>query len=164
METFSSLFKTAPTENIDAITLKPRQAGTKFNPAKYIMITGQKTLTPDVKYELKAVTDKNNVNGEKVKIVIVTRAGAEGLDFQNIRQMHIIDPWYNINRAEQVIGRAVRNFSHCNLSYNKRNVVIYLYGTQLEDNNTEAIDLYVYRLAERKALKNSQCYARFKGN
>ena len=149
----SSLFKTAPTENIDAITLKSRKAGTKFNPAKYIMITGQKTLTPNVKYELKAVTDKNNVNGEKVKIVIVTRAGAEGLDFQNIRQMHIIDPWYNINRAEQVIGRAVRNFSHCNLSYNKRNVVIYLYGTQLEDNNTEAIDLYVYRLAERKALK-----------
>ncbi len=56
------------------------------------MITGQKSLTPDVKRELKAVTDVGNANGEKVKVIIVSRAGSEGLDFQNIRQMHILDP------------------------------------------------------------------------
>ena len=53
--------------------------------------------------------------------------------------MHILDPWYNLNRAEQVIGRAVRNKSHCMLPYNNRNVEIYLYGTELKDSDEEAL-------------------------
>ena len=39
--------------------------------------------------------------------------------------MHILDPWYNMNRSEQIIGRAVRSKSHCMLPYAKRNVEIY---------------------------------------
>lgn len=37
------------------------------------------------------------------------KAGAEGLDFKNGRQIHIMEPWYNINGIEQIIGRGVRN-------------------------------------------------------
>jgi len=150
--TTSSLFKKPPTNPLNVLTMKPKKGEEVFKPAKYIMITGQKSLTPDVKKELKAVTDVGNINGEKVKVIIVSRAGSEGLDFQNIRQMHILDPWYNLNRSEQIIGRAVRSKSHCNLPYAKRNVEIYLYGTQLINREEEAIDLYVYRVAERKAL------------
>ena len=150
--TVPSLFKKAPTAALNVLTMKPKKGNEAFKPAKYIMITGQKSLTPDVKRELKAVTDVGNANGEKVKVIIVSRAGSEGLDFQNIRQMHILDPWYNMNRSEQIIGRAVRSKSHCMLSYAKRNVEIYLYGTQLVNQEEEAIDLYIYRVAERKAL------------
>ena len=77
----------------------------------------------------------------------------KGLDFKNIRQTHILDPWYNLNRQEQIVGRSVRNFSHCALPFDQRNVEIYLYGTKL-DNNIEAADMYIYRLAERKAKEN----------
>ena len=150
--TVGSLFKKAPTDPLNVLTMKPRKGGEEFKPAKYIMITGQKSLTPDVKREIKAVTDTGNVNGEKVKVIIVSRAGSEGLDFQNIRQMHILDPWYNLNRPEQIIGRAVRSKSHCQLPYMKRNVEIYLYATQLVKQEEEAIDFYIYRVAERKAL------------
>ena len=150
--TVPSLFKTTPTTALNVLTMKPKRGNEEFKPAKYIMITGQKSLTPDVKRELKAVTDVGNANGEKVKVIIVSRAGSEGLDFQNIRQMHILDPWYNMNRSEQIIGRAVRSKSHCMLPYAKRNVEIYLYGTQLVNHEEEAIDLYIYRVAERKAL------------
>ena len=150
--TTSSLFKKAPTNPLNVLTMKPKKDNEEFKPAKYIMITGQKTLTPDVKKEIKAVTDAGNANGEKVKVIIVSRAGSEGLDFQNIRQMHILDPWYNMNRSEQIIGRAVRSKSHCKLPFAKRNVEIYLYGTQLVNQEEEAIDLYIYRVAERKAL------------
>jgi hypothetical protein len=132
-----SLFKTTPTKPIDAITLKSENV--RF-PAKYIMITGDKNLTPDVKSELKAITSANNINGEMIKVVIVSRAGSEGLDFKNIRQTHILDPWYNLNRQEQIVGRSVRNFSHCALPFEERNVEIYLYGTKL-DNNIEAADM-----------------------
>ena len=83
--TTSSLFKKAPTNPLNVLTMKPKKDNEEFKPAKYIMITGQKTLTPDVKKEIKAVTDAGNANGEKVKVIIVSSAGSEGLDFQNIR-------------------------------------------------------------------------------
>jgi hypothetical protein len=155
-----SLFKTAPTKPIDALTLKSEEV--RF-PAKYIMITGDKNLTPDVKTELKAITSVNNINGEMIKVVIVSRAGSEGLDFKNIRQTHILDPWYNLNRQEQIIGRSVRNFSHCALPFEERNVEIYLYGTKL-DNGIESADMYIYRLAERKAKKIAEIVRLLKEN
>ena len=151
-----SLFKEKPTDPIDALTLRPKRQGVPFRGAKYVMITGDRNLTPDVEYDLRAATDPNNVHGEKVKVVIISRAGSEGLDFKNVRQMHILDPWYNLNRQEQIIGRAVRNLSHCALPYEERNVELYLYGTRLKTPTVEAADLYVYRLAERKARKIGQ--------
>ena len=73
--------RTAPP--IDALTMKAAQSGNKVRyPAKYIMITGDKDLTPDIKLELKAATAENNVNGERVKVIIVSKAGSEGLDFK----------------------------------------------------------------------------------
>jgi hypothetical protein len=58
-----------------------------------------------------------------------------------------------MNRIEQIIGRAVRNFSHKDLPFEKRNVEIFMYGTILGDNKEEAADLYVYRVAEFKAIQ-----------
>jgi superfamily II DNA or RNA helicase len=117
------------------------------------MITGNKIISPDNDYEVKGITDKENTNGEKVKIVLISRAGSEGIDFKFIRQVHIMDPWYNMNRVEQIIGRAVRNFSHKDLEFDKRNVQIFMHGTILGKNIEEAADLYVYRFAELKAIQ-----------
>ena len=79
---------------------------------------------------------------------------SEGIDFKFIRQIHILDPWYNMNRIEQIIGRGVRNLSHKDLDFEKRNVQIFMYGTILGDKNKEeAADLYVFRFAELKAIQ-----------
>ena len=149
-----SLFKNSPAPSIDAITQKTKaeHKGEKFNPAKYVMITGEKTLSPQINIDIKALTNNDNKNGELVKVVLISQAGSEGLDFKNIRQVHILDPWYNMNRIEQIMGRAIRTCSHKELAFIERNVEIYLYGSLL-DNNMEAVDLYVYRLAELKALQ-----------
>ena len=64
-----------------------------------------------------------------------------------------MEPWYNVNRIEQIIGRAVRNFSHKDLPFYKRNVQIFLYGTILPNAEEEAADLYIYRISELKAVK-----------
>ncbi|NBQ56611.1 MAG: hypothetical protein EBU36_08260, partial [Verrucomicrobia bacterium] len=98
------------------------------------------------------MTNKENANGENVKVILISMAASEGLDFKNIRQIHILEPWYNMNRVEQIIGRGVRNLSHCHLPFEDRNVEIYLHGTVL-DYNEEAADVYVYRSAERKAIQ-----------
>ena len=149
-----SLFGTPPHPPVSFDTLDPQESTKPFKPAKYAMITGDINLSPNKnKIEMKAITDAENINGEIVKIVIITKAGAEGLDFKNIRQVHILEPWYNLNRTEQVIGRAVRNCSHKNLPYVDRNVELYLYGTRLnEKKGEEAADLYMYRKAEIKAV------------
>lgn len=157
-----SLFKTPPTKQIDAITMSSDNV---TNPAKYIMITGDINLTTKERLELemKAITSPDNMNGEKIKVVIVSRAGSEGLDFKNIRQTHILDPWYNLNRQQQIVGRSIRNLSHCLLPFNERNVEVFLYGSNL-NNGIEAVDLYIYRLAERKAKKISSIVRLLKEN
>jgi hypothetical protein len=151
-----NLFKTARVDSIDAVTMKPKSMfsgdASIFNPAKYVMITGEKAFSPNNAADIKYVTNNDNINGEKVKVILISKAGAEGLDFKCIRQVHVLEPWYNMNRIEQIIGRGVRNLSHCRLPFEERNVEIYLHGTIL-DTEDEAADLYVYRLAEKKALQ-----------
>ena len=97
--------------------------------------------------------DKIDISGSKIKVVLISQAGSEGLDFKAIRQIHILEPWYNMNRNEQIIGRGVRNFSHKDLPFEKRNVQIFLYGSILKNALEETADLYVYRISEIKAVK-----------
>lgn len=150
-----SLFETAPTSQVDATTFKTldeTEDKAKFHPAKYVMITGDKSFSPNNLADLKHVTGPGNKNGEQVRVVLITKAAAEGLDFKNIRQLHVLEPWYNMNRVEQIIGRGVRNLSHCMLPFEERNVEIYLHATA-PDGDAEPADLYVYRYAEKKAIQ-----------
>ena len=142
-----------PVEPIDALTMKPKsQVNEDFKPAKYVMITGDPFFSPNNANDIKYITKPENKNGELVKVIIISKAASEGLDFKNIRQVHIMEPWYNMNRIEQIIGRGVRNLSHCGLPFEDRNVELYLHAT-LPQNDEEPADLYVYRLAEKKALQ-----------
>lgn len=119
--------------------------------ARYMILTGDMTLSPNNDEDIKYLNQKENMDGKLVKVVIISRAAGEGIDFKNIRQVHIMEPWYNMNRIEQIIGRGVRNLSHCNLPFKKRNVEIFLHATSI--GAVESADLYVYRLAEQKAIE-----------
>ena len=128
------------------------KANPKSKKEKYIMITGDKFYSRNNAEAIKAATGIDNKDGDKIKIILISKAGSEGVDFKFIRQIHIMEPWYNLNRIEQIIGRGVRTCSHKALPLDKRNVQIFMYGTLLS-NDEEAIDLYIYRLAEAKAIK-----------
>jgi chemotaxis protein histidine kinase CheA len=148
----NSFLKT-PQPALDALTMKPKTAKSKFT-AKYAMITGTKLFSPNNDLDLSLITDKSNSDGSHVKVVMISEAGSEGLDFKCIRQVHILDPWYNMSRIEQTIGRAVRNKSHCSLPLAQRNVEIYMHGSMASKEPTiELPDLYMYRLAEYKAIQ-----------
>ena len=152
----SNLFKTPPHKPIDAKTFLTKdeiENPDEFTPATYTMITGEKALSPDKVFDLKNLTDEDNKNGEKIKVVIISMTGSEGIDFKNLRQVHILEPWYNLSLIEQIIGRAVRTCSHKQLPFKDRNVEIFLYGTIMTDTEEEAADLYIYRLAELKAVQ-----------
>jgi hypothetical protein len=145
------LFKNKPCPDADVYTMKPITDYKLQKPAKYIMITGDQRLSPNNNNDINVATSINNINGDKIKIVLISKAGSEGIDLKNIRQIHIMDPWYNMNRIEQIIGRGVRNLSHKDLPFEERNVEIFLHGTILDNEEDESIDLYIYRVAEIKA-------------
>ena len=132
---------------------KPQLKGKSGPTQKYAMITGDVAISPNNLEEIKALTNDDNKYGSKVKVVIISKAAAEGIDLKNIRQVHILEPWYNMMRIEQIIGRGVRNLSHTLLPFIERNVQIFLHGTLLSDKTMEALDLYVYRFAENKAIE-----------
>ena len=136
------------THNLFKKTRLPKNNGK----LKYAMITGDKAFSPDNVKELKLVTDPKNVNGDYAKVVLISRAGSEGLDFKFIRQVHIMEPWFNMSRIEQIIGRAVRTCSHKNLEFSKRNVEIYLHCLSLAE-RLETVDMYMYRKAEKKSIQ-----------
>ena len=74
------------------------------------------------------------------------------MDFKRIRNVHILDPWYHLNRIEQTVGRGIRFCSHADLDYNKRNVTVYLHASTLKTDR-ESIDTYMYRYAENKSIQ-----------
>ena len=124
--------------------------GEEFMQGKYMIISGG-SLTKNLEDKLRVLTHRDNSEGKKIKIVIGSSVASEGLDFKNIRGIHILEPWHNLNKLEQVIGRGIRNCSHKDLSIEKRNVSIYLHTSEISDKNNESIEMYLYRIAEKKS-------------
>ena len=73
--------------------------------------------------------DPSNRNADNIHIIIGTKVMGEGIDMKNIRQIHILNPWFNFSRMDQVIGRGVRYCSHINVEEDKRNVEVKIYGS-----------------------------------
>ena len=120
-----------------------------FKPANYLVISGSDLKSNSLEEDLKTLTAVENSKGEHIKVVIGSTVASEGLDFKNIRSIHILEPWHNINKLEQVIGRGIRNCSHKALDSVDRNVTIYLHTSLIDE--TETIDTYLYRYSEHKA-------------
>jgi hypothetical protein len=70
-----------------------------------------------------------NRHGEICKVIGITGAGAEGISLKCVRQVHILEPYWNMVRLDQVKGRAIRICSHADLPPEERNVSIYTYVT-----------------------------------
>ena len=53
-----------------------------------------------------------NKNGELIKVFLMTSSGKEGINLFSIRQIHLLEPWWNNNIPKQVIARGIRMCSH----------------------------------------------------
>ena len=124
------LFKAGAIDSppIDARTMMPAKPGEKFNQARYMILSGDKYFSQNNADDINYATREANKHGDFVRVILISRAASEGLDFKYVRQVHILDPWYNLNRIEQIVGRGVRNQSHCGLEFEERNVEIYLHA------------------------------------
>jgi hypothetical protein len=121
------------------------------NLGKYIIISGSNDLSKNA-YRNYLRVENENKDGKRIKIIIGSETASEGLDFRFIRSVHILEPWFHLNKIDQVVGRAIRNCSHIDLPPDKRNVTIHYYCSTNPDNSqNESLDISIYREAERKS-------------
>ncbi len=63
-------------------------------------------------------------NKGKLKALLVSSAGGEGLDLKGTRQVQVLEPHWNIEKLKQVEGRAIRRGSHTHLPKSEQNVTL----------------------------------------
>ena len=98
---------------------------------RYTFITG------DTNKEINknAYNIEQNKYGEYIQVMMISKSGAEGISLTCVRQVHIIEPYWNNVRIDQVFGRAIRRNSHIQLDEDDRNVEQYLYLSSFPDGN-----------------------------
>lgn len=102
-----------------------------------------------VKDEVKFIfNQKSNENGSKIKIMIGSPSIKEGVSLLRVQQVHMMEPYWNMSRMLQIMGRAVRFCSHKDVPKSKRVVKIYLYLATYPGEKT--IDQYIWSLAKKK--------------
>jgi SNF2 family DNA or RNA helicase len=103
------------------------------------------------KKNVAAYNQKENTYGKIIKIIMISPAGAEGLSLFNTRQVHIVEPYWNEVRIEQMIGRAVRLCSHRNLPLKERHVDVYRYKSiRRKEGAKNTADQIIENLARSK--------------
>lgn len=85
----------------------------------YYLIDG----TTAKKLRQEYVNKFNSDNGNKV--IIITKAGGEGLDLKKVMNVILFEKGWNMSSQEQVIGRAIRYRSHADLPESKRVVKVW---------------------------------------
>jgi hypothetical protein len=102
-----------------------------------------------IKDEIKFIfNQKSNEHGSLIKIMLGSPSIKEGVSLLRVQQVHIIEPYWNMSRMLQIMGRAVRFCSHKDVPKNKRIVKIYLYLATYPGETT--IDQYIWSLAKKK--------------
>jgi superfamily II DNA or RNA helicase len=79
----------------------------------------------------KLFNSPENKNGKLLKIMFGTQTVMEGVDFRNVRQVHILDPWWNDSRVQQIIARGIRLCSHRDLPASERIVDVFIHLSTL---------------------------------
>lgn len=98
-----------------------------------------------------------------ISVFMITSAGSEGISLKNVQYVHIMEPYWNPVRTDQVIGRARRICSHYSLPEKDRFVEVNLYLSVLPETELPEIikgdlvgtepgstDEYLYNLSQNK--------------
>ena len=117
----------------------------------YIILSKNDKVSNNNDEEIKVVSSPENKDGDLIKVIIGSSITGEGMDFKNIRQIHVMDPWWHLSKLEQIIGRGIRYCSHIKLPEDKRNVTVFLHTATNGDKET--VDHYSYRLGEKKSVE-----------
>lgn len=98
--------------------------------------------------------EPDNLHGGLIQLLMITASGAEGIDLQNVRYVHITEPYWHNVRLEQVIGRARRICSHNRLPLEERTVKVFLYISSLKEMEKKELstDEFLFNIMEEKRV------------
>jgi len=129
---------------------------TKLEPEKKLSKDGLRYcefhggIEKDVRKINKEIFNKSeNKYGKYCKIIMISPAGAEGINLNNVRQVHILEPYWNEVRIEQVIGRALRFCQHKDLPQEERKVDVFRYK-MVRKNKKETTDEKMESISRKK--------------
>ena len=117
-------------------------ASVKSQQNKYVLYTG--AMEPEKREIIRNIFNKDiaNVPSElhsfietmtPITVFMITSAGAEGISLSCVQNVHIMEPYWNPIRIDQVIGRARRICSHATLPEEERYVNVFKYIMVLAD-------------------------------
>lgn len=98
--------------------IKPVMKWLDEHKIKYSSVTGDLSMK-----DRQESVEKYNSN--KVKIMFISKSGSEGLDLKKTNYIIIMEPAWNENSIEQIVGRGVRYKSHETLPESKKLVTVY---------------------------------------
>jgi len=126
-----------------------------FNPNRDItdilinMMNGKTQLLPEsIRDSLGAAgyrTREDNFSGKWVSCLLISQSGAEGINLQHVRNVYILEPFWNQVRIDQVIGRAIRTCSHADLPPAERNVKVVMFVAAFTEDQKKR-DMSISRL------------------
>jgi superfamily II DNA or RNA helicase len=90
-----------------------------------------------------------NIKGKIIRIILISPAGSEGISLMNVKQVHVLEPYWNEVRINQLIGRAIRQCSHSDLPIKERFVDVYRYIAKRK-NKKQTTDENIQGLANKK--------------
>jgi len=70
---------------------------------------------------------KDSIKTHRLCVFMASSAGAEGITLADVRNVYIMEPYWNPSRIDQVIGRAIRICSHRKLPMDQRTVKVQMY-------------------------------------
>ena len=119
---------------------------------------------------LKKFNAEDNRYGDKIKILLLTEAGAEGINILEAQHMHILESSTREMKIQQAIGRVVRYKSHMvdgrkPMPKNEQVVHIWRYWSVLNEtvNKLSCVDEILYEDG-RKTVNNIQSFLRILKN
>jgi superfamily II DNA or RNA helicase len=117
-------------------------------PKRYAVWSGDESHS--MKEEIKHIyNQKENADGCKLKMMLGSPSIKEGVSLLRVEQIHIMEPYWNMSRLQQIIGRGIRFCSHKDLPKDKRKVDVFLY-LATSTREEETIDQYIWNLAKQK--------------
>lgn len=117
-------------------------------PKRYAIWSGDENL--QYKNEIKAVFNStNNLRGRQIKILCGSPSIKEGVSLKAVKQVHVLEPYWNQSRLDQIIGRASRFCSHMDLDEEERIVKVYIY-IAISPYGEKTVDEYIQKLAAQK--------------
>ena len=132
-------------KDVDLKNLKKKNSKDGF---RYIEFHGG--IERELREENKKVFNlSENKFGDIIKIIMISPAATEGINLRNTRQVHVMEPYWNEVRIEQIIGRAIRICSHADIPMDDRKVDVFRYK-MVRSNNKETTDERMESIARKK--------------